>query len=394
MRLHIAMLLCVVPIIAAQPNSSLDDALQKILDTASNLSLGTAITLGVALPNRTIALAAGNRDMHAPNSANVTPSDAFAMGSAAKMFTAAAVLRLIDAGKFSLDDQALPLLDTLWTQLNGSSIVNLLGPQMKNVTVRHLLQMQSGIPDFDNLESRGYQFDNPTLDLGPVKELSFIATQKLTCDPGTCGEYSSSNFELLGLLLAQQAGAQSWDDYNQAGGLPKGVLAEMPHTTFAVHGFCSKFTDVHAYSAERSPPVDVYNMSCTSGWTCGNLISSGADVAVFVRALLGKGERVVKASTQVEMLKTAPFTVGWSQGLMYGLGVMDLSRFISMPAGSFFGHGGDTYGFNGQVGYSAEHDIGIGVFANTENSFLISRVMPDVYNAVVSSLSEVSTFLV
>ena len=33
---------------------------------------------------------------------------------------------------------------------------------------------------------------------------------------------------------------------------------------------------------------DIYNLSCTNGWTCGNVISTGEDVAVFMRALLGK----------------------------------------------------------------------------------------------------------
>jgi D-alanyl-D-alanine carboxypeptidase len=310
------------------------------------------------------------------------------MGSTTKMYTAAAILRLVDAGKFGLDDKALPLFDTLWTKLNGTSIVHALGSQIKEVTVRHLLQMRSGIPDFDNLASRGYQFDHPREDLGPVKELSFLEPgQEFDCDPGTCGEYSSSNYELLGLILAQQAGASSWDDYKQATGLPKDVLAQMPNTNFAVHGPCSKYTEVHAYSSEQNPPVDVYNVSCTNGWTCGNLISNGGDAAFFVRALLGNGERVVRNATRQEMLKTSPLTTGWSTGLEYGLGVMDLSRMVGEQAGSFIGHGGETYGFNAQTAYSRKHDFGLSLVANTENTFLISRIAPAIYKVVVSSLS-------
>ena len=68
----------------------------------------------------------------------------------AQMYTAAAVLRLVDAGEFDLDSKALPLMDTFFRRLNGTSLESFLGPLIKRVTVRQLLQMRSGIADFDN----------------------------------------------------------------------------------------------------------------------------------------------------------------------------------------------------------------------------------------------------
>merc|ERR1712232_920486 len=59
--------------------------------------------------------------------------------------------------------------------------------------------MRSGIPDFDNMQSRSYQFDHPDTDLGPVDEIGFLSLPvDFDCTPGTCGEYSSTNYELLG----------------------------------------------------------------------------------------------------------------------------------------------------------------------------------------------------
>jgi len=376
--------------------ATLETDLQQAIDRANLLTGGTAFSLGVSLEGRTISLSSGKRQMGIAERAKVMPTDAFAMGSTRKMYTAASILRLVDQGKFGLDDKALPLLDTLWTKLNGTSIVSTLGPKIKDVTVRHLLQMHSGIPDFDNMASRGYQFDHPTEDLGPIKELSFLhAGQGFDCDPGTCGEYSSSNYELLGLILAQQAGAQSWDQYQQSEGLPKDVLSAMPSTSFAVHGPCSKYTDVHAYSKERTPPVDVYSVSCTNGWTCGNLISNAADAAVFVRALLGKGERVLKASSQQEMMSFKPLTQGWSTGLEYGLGLMDMSKFVGgTQKGEFMGHGGETYGFSASTAYSKTHDFGASIVANAENTFAVNRIMSLVYKTVVSHLSSNATVMV
>jgi len=373
--------------------------LEMILERASVLSSGTAFSLGVVLPNNeTISLSAGKhaKNLLKPNPAHaVLPSDAFAMGSTAKMYTAAAVLRLVDAGKFALDDKALPLFDNFWMKLNGTSLLTILGPKLANVTVRHLLQMQSGIPDFDNVPSRQYQFDNPHEDLGPVQELGFLeAGRDFDCDPGTCGVYSSSNYEVLGLILAQNAGVDSWDEYTQAHDLPKDLLASMPRTKFALHGPCKNYTRVHAYSSLRHPSVDVYNVSCTGGWTCGNLISNAVDAALFVNALLGRGERVVTAASQKEMLVTSPLTQGWSAGLRYGLGLMDLSGVVREIPGSLVGHGGDTYGFNAFTAYSLEHDFSLSLAVNDENLKVTSLLVNEVYHAVVESLGKKSTIMI
>merc|ERR1719352_1892037 len=186
--------------------------------------------------------------------------------------------------------------------------------------------------------------------------MSFIFPLKqFSCKPGACADYSSSNYELLGVLLAQQAGKDSWDEYTQAEDLP--AFPEMTSTAFAVHGPCSKYTKVHAYSNERKPQVDVYDISCTNGWTCGNLISNAADAAFFVRALLGKGERVLNDKTLKEMLKTRPLDKTWAKGLPYGLGVMDLGVPAGMEPGELVGHGGETYGFNAFTMYSMKWDF-------------------------------------
>jgi len=223
--------------------------------------------------------------------------------------------------------------------------------------------------------------------MGPVKEMSFLFPSKgFDCKPGTCGVYSSSNYELLGLLLAQQAGKESWDHYSQAEDLP--VFAEMKNTAFGVHGLCSAYTKVHAYSNERSPPVDVSNVSCTNGWTCGNLISSAADAAFFVRALLGEGERVLTTRTQKEMLKFNPLSKkSWSVGLPYGLGIMDLGFEAGMKPGAFVGHGGETYGFNAFTAYVKEYDFGISVVANSENTTITQAVIGAAYGKVVEALA-------
>lgn len=404
----------------------LERKLQRILAKATATYPGpysVALSLGVSLPdnilagfgeNGLISLSSGPRksthtgdiptpgawksrlcrgdiptpgDMPIPGASCVHHSDKFAMGSTAKMYTAAAVLRLVDQGKFGLDDKALPLFDALWTRLNGTSILDGLGPYIKEVTVRQLLGMRSGIPDFDNKASRQYQFNHPEEDLGPVQEVSFLFPVKnFSCSPGQCGEYSSTNYELLGLLLAQQAGKTSWDEYTQQDDLP--LLPEMTSTSFALRGPCSKYTHVHAYSREQTPAVDVSNMSCANGWTCGNLISNAADAAFFVRALLSNGGRILTRSSQQEMLKFVPLTSkAWGFGLPYGLGLMDLAAEFNLKDSALVGHAGETYGFNAITAYAKEYDFGVSVVANSENGTLTWEVLNEAYGSIVDFLN-------
>jgi CubicO group peptidase (beta-lactamase class C family) len=110
------------------------------------------------------------------------------------------------------------------------SLENLFGPEIKNVTVEDLLGMKSGVPDFDTAKPglhpsdsfRAQAYENPNKEYGPEELLSeeWVKTGSLDFSPGTCDKkhygncYSSTNFVLLGMLLAQHGGVESWDKFD------------------------------------------------------------------------------------------------------------------------------------------------------------------------------------
>jgi len=300
-------------------------------------------------------------------------------------------LQLVQQGQFSLDDKAFPLMNTMYQKIacdNGkcASMEDVLGPAIKQVSVRQLLSMRAGIPDFDDVPSREYQLAHPQEDLGPVKNIAFTPARDAnnSCEAGTCGMYSSTNYELLGLLLAQQANASSWDTYNQSASIPNDVLRQLSHTKFGVHGTCQDYGTVHGVTIDGMPkklPSDVYTMTCTNGWTCGNLLSSAGDAAKYVKALLGPGELVLKADMQKQMLPVSNLDRGWMVGLPYGLGLMDMSFVLKQPAGTIIGHGGATYGFLSFTGYLPDIDVGFSIVANIENP-IIRRIARKAVNVI------------
>jgi CubicO group peptidase (beta-lactamase class C family) len=122
----------------------------------------------------------------------ITPDTVFDIGSTSKQFTATAVLLLVQEGKLDLDaplSRYLPQLPS-WAE---------------RVTLRQMMHMQSGIPDFEYLfMDRGHKHTDPlTIEdamalLAEVRELDF--------EPGAEWSYSNSNYFLFSQVVQSVTG--------------------------------------------------------------------------------------------------------------------------------------------------------------------------------------------
>merc|ERR1711908_2933 len=162
--------------------------------------------------------------------------------------------------------------------------------------------MHSGLADYDTYSLRVFQSTHPHHDISPI-EVLHMAPKKFLCVPGACGAYSSTNYVLLGFVLAYHANASSWNGYDQRAILPpgqawngtkfclNGTLAAMNHTPNAS-------VVVHGYQPNG---LDVSDVSCAGGWTCGNLLATTSDVARFTYALYGQPGAIVRKETSASM---------------------------------------------------------------------------------------------
>merc|ERR1712166_1500978 len=183
-------------------------------------------------------------------------------------------------------------------QLTGKSFTGLFGPVAADVTVGHLLSMQSGVADFDVP-----YFDNEILKSGnqlhsPGEELKLVAGWQaplgcktnncsFVCLPGNCTSYSSTNFILAGLVVLAHSKATTWEEMEEAPmlGLDMQVYA---HTHFLSAGRMNDTgLSVPGSSLQYGKAELFAQDSSILGWTCGNVAATGLDVARFYYDLLG-----------------------------------------------------------------------------------------------------------
>jgi CubicO group peptidase (beta-lactamase class C family) len=300
---------------------------------------------------------------------------------------------LSNEGKLSLDDKAFKYMQPAFQSATGQSLVDAFPSALYNiedVTIRELLSMRASLNDYNEL---AYQAQHPHDDIGPVETVQrYGISQPIGGLPlGSCGVYSSFGFVLLGLVLNGESGL-AWDKYDQ------NVWRDsFPEIDFALHGPCSQYTDIQGECDDCADNgATPSGMSCTGGYTCGNMVATAEEVARFSRALFS-GELLGSKTTQ-EMLtyhKLGPegATGGVDPGLcsntfgndgLYGLGV-EAHNNPDLP-----GHEGMTYGFTTLTQYDMRSEAAYVVGVPTSNQGA-SQMVSTTWQALRTAMSNPSS---
>jgi D-alanyl-D-alanine carboxypeptidase len=120
----------------------------------------------------------------------VTPQTRFHVASMSMQLTAAAVMRLVDQGKLSLDTRVNEIVPSI----RGGA----------QITIRNLLEMRSGLSDINARADYDSILQHPQT---PVSLVAFIANDTLLFQPGTKYLHEEhSAFNVLALVLERKTG--------------------------------------------------------------------------------------------------------------------------------------------------------------------------------------------
>lgn len=333
----------------------------------------------------------------------------FVWGSVTKVLTGTGILRLVSKGILKLDDKIPPLVDPFIKEMkannpsqNFSSVADLFGPETELITIEDLLGMKSGLPDYDTASPWGGEgptdvlrkaaYANPGKDFGPAEMLNlpWVHTGKLLFAPGKCDTmkyfncYSSTNFVLLGMILAGQAKVSNWDTFDQEAILNDVASDFTTPFEYALHGAPFKWTPVVGYDNtsynHRTHRKDVSNVAGVfSGWTASDFVGDPTNIARFIHDVYAPPYKLV-AKEYVDLMYNTSGITG------YGLATFNLSYRTgqSGPDGVAMGHLGATYGYQSVVAYNPAMDFSLAIATNieTDGQSQPADTMCSIYNAV------------
>lgn len=257
----------------------------------------------------------------------VTLDTRFRLGSMNKMFTAVAVLQLVEAGRLSLEGSV------------GQSLPGYPNADIAKVTIRQLLTHAGGTGDIF-----GPAFDQHRLSLKTHDDyVRLYGTRGPTHPPGQAHEYSNYGYVLLGAIIERASGL-AYEDY-----VARHVFAPAGmHDTGALPEDVDVPGRARAYTRKDGAWVDAADTLPYRGTAAGGGYSTAADLLKFARALRA-GILLSPASLAEATRRQTPW---------YGYGFMVGQR--HGVAG--FGHGGGAEGMNASLGiFPAQDTVVIGL---------------------------------
>jgi CubicO group peptidase (beta-lactamase class C family) len=266
------------------------------------------------------------------------PSDGiFDIGSVTKQFTAAAILKLVEANKLSLDDDFTEYLpfDT----------------KGRKVTIAQLLDHTSGmeadmgeeVEFFDMLTNQGLPH-NAIVKMFKPKDFMF--------EPGEALIYNNNAYSYLGLIIEKVTG-QSYEDYlKETFFKPLG----MNSTSFGSNIEVTK-NKVNGYRYDslgiQQKPYLNYNLP----YSAGSLSSNTQDLLIWMKAL--HQGKILSAASYQSMI--TPRQLNDGSKLQYAKALVNYSDF----GNDKIGHSGGFSGFMTDTRYYPEEDLYIICLVNT-----------------------------
>lgn len=255
-----------------------------------------------------------------------------------KMFTATAVLQLVQVGKINLNDP----LGKYLTDYPNKELAS-------KVTIHHLLTHTGGTGDFF-----GPEFDKHRLELRTLQDyVKLYGERGLGFEPGTRWEYSNYGFLLLGLVVEKASGQDYYDYVREHIFKPAGMSStdSFPEDQVVANrsvGY-TKFGGTGLHPNVGTLPY--------RGTSAGGGYSTVEDLLAFANAL--ENNKLLDAK-YVDLLTTGKVD---ARGTKYAYGFEDET---SADGVRCFGHGGGAPGMNGDLKICPQSGYVIAVLANLD----------------------------
>jgi D-alanyl-D-alanine carboxypeptidase len=311
------------------------------------------------------------------------------IASATKPHTAAVILQLVDEGRLTLETTLAEFVPDY--------------PNAEKITVRHLLQHRSGIPEIQLVDGffilsvllRPEKWFTPREILRwtylPIPIFDFHSGEFIPREPvGEPGEkyhYSQPGYVALGLIIETLTGKALADVYEERLFKPLGITgAYLPRKDAPLYP--SGYTNLFGLLEEKVPGTDLArsaNGLNSVGWSAGGIIADARSLVKFLSGFLeGRlcSEEGLAAAT--EWLAVEPGDIANQEEYGLGLSRKHYESFTTV------GHEGALPGSASVMQYIPELDVYIGAVTNTDKDYV---EVPDLVERVHAALIDTSAAL-
>jgi CubicO group peptidase (beta-lactamase class C family) len=246
-------------------------------------------------------------ELDVPNS----PDTKFRIGSITKQFTAAAIMRLEERGKLSVNDPVCKYFSDC-------------PPAWSEITIHHLLTHTSGLPNYTSLPS--YR-ENMTLPITNESLLARFRDKPLDFKPGEKWSYSNSGYFILGIIIEKVSG-ETYEAF-----LQKNIFdpLRLKNTGYDRPTYLLK-NRATGYSLQNGKQINSLYLDMTQPGAAGALYSTVGDLMAWTEAL--HSDRLLSAKSREAMMTPVKNN--------YGYGLVISTQFNRRV----IGHGGGINGFS------------------------------------------------
>ena len=280
-----------------------------------------------------------------------TPETIYQSGSVGKLFTAMAVMMLVEEGKLSLEDKIGKYIDS--------------APETwKEITIRHLLNHTSGIKNYSPLDL------NYRLDYSDEELIKKAASFPLDFAPGEKWSYSNTGYILLGIIINRASGMFYGDYLSERVFKPLGMTtARVITEADIVPNRAAGYRVVKGELKNQQYVSPSLNRTADGSLYLSVLDMAKWDAALYTEKLLKRASLdLMWTPVKLNGGKTQSYGFGWAMGEIRGRRVIE--------------HGGAWQGFTTHIARYVDDRLTVIVLTNLAgaNPTAIARGVAGLYN--------------
>ncbi len=275
-----------------------------------------------------------------------TPETLYGIGSITKSFTCLSIMRLVEDGKLSLEDDV-------------SEYVPL---GIDGIEIWHLMSHTSGIPALGYAEALIRYSSGISDSWFPISEsehiIDFMSELKdwYTFEPGSRWLYLNEGYELLALVVERVSGKPFREFVRENVLEPIGLGCVYLDEMERKDDFAKPYVVKGSRAEESRLPLGA--MDAAGGLACSVL-----DLVRYANFYLKKGNGIFDEGSILEMERPrirVPLESEFDD--WYGLGLRITKNFLGRE---LVGHGGSVLVYTAHFAYSRDEDIAVAVLSNT-----------------------------